>query len=540
MASPSRHFQECETSLREAVSENIPQPLGICSLAAMLRQHGYEVEISDPHIECFQHDRRATDVDTLKQTIVRHIEQADYDLLGISTFYIYAYQWGHYIAEVSKRRHPNVPVVMGGGYPSLIREKVLEDKHIDYVVVGEGEMIFSDLLRALDGGTSPQDIRLEGILHRWNGYREACRRENFIAQVDALPFPAGDLVDVEKYMQFAGKRQLIVITSRGCPYSCTFCNSFESWGRCFRKRSPENVLEEVDYLMASFSVEEVLFVDDNMTIDKNRFMQIAAGLKERAITWSTVNISSFAMDQEMLRAMKDSGCRQTCISVESAVPSTLKAMRKPVDLEKTKMLLDTARAIGLQCRICFITGLPYDTKEDMLTTFAYAEELPSDWNQFSILIPYPGTDIFRYCQDRDYFVEKDLDLSQFTQRHGFLQTEHWDREWVSAATFDANIKTNFLRNYNISASDGNVDTAIEYFEHVVRFVSKHVIGIICLAYAHHRKGNLEICESYLLRARDFLKEEEVSKIYGKFFLQDEEVIHFYHKWIDSQTMESTC
>ncbi|GAG39953.1 unnamed protein product, partial [marine sediment metagenome] len=251
-------------------------------------------------------------------------------------------------------------------------------------------------------------------------------------------------VNVEKYMNFVGKRSLIMITSRGCPYSCTFCNSYKSWGRQFRKRSADSILEEVDLLIKNYAVEDILFVDDNMTIDKKRFMAIANGLKCRDITWSTVNVSSFNTDEEMLDAMKASGCHQISISVESAVDSTLKAIKKPVDLERTKEIVSYCRKIGIICRICYISGLPYDSKKDMLETFRYSEEVRGDWNQYSILVPYPGTDIFNFCHDNDYFIEKNLDLSKFTQRQGFLNAQNWDREWVKNVTYDYNIITNFL------------------------------------------------------------------------------------------------
>ena len=329
--------------------------------------------------------------------------------------------------------------------------------------------------------------------------------------------------------------RFILISSRGCPYACTFCNSHENWGRGFRQRSAENILAEVDYLISNFGAKDVLFVDDNMTIDKTRFMKIAKEIKKRNIAWQTVNISSFTTDEEMLIAMKESGCDYTAIAVESAVPETLKKMGKPVDLERTKELVKFCRKIGLQCSLFYISGLPYDTKEDMLKTFRYSEEVRGDWNQYAMLVPYPGTDIFKECQDKGYFIDKELDLSQLTIRNkGFIKTEHWDREWVYQMTYDYNIKTNFLRNYNLIEDDGDIKCAIENLEHVARFHTEHIIAVLCLAYAYNKTGEIEKSEEMLKKADALWKQKNVRDTYGRYLEWDEEVISFYKQWKFSQ------
>lgn len=526
---PTTGFKQEPLSLSERDTEYIPQPLGLCYLGTILRDEGYEVEIFDPHIELYDEYEKEKNAQILKNSISSKINTSHFDVLGISSPYIYTYEWAHFIAETVKRKGKTIPVVIGGGYPSLLREKVLEDRNIDYLVIGEGEIAFLKLLKYLSTHDKVDLEDIDGIGYRLGETIKMKPKKTYWENVDNIPLPSWDLVDVDKYMRFGEKKTLIVISSRGCPYSCTFCNSFQSWGRVFRKRSAANVLSEVDYLISRFGAEDILFVDDNMTVDKDRFMEIAEGMKARGVTWSTVNISSFTTDEEMLRAMKGSGCTGTAIAVESAVPKTLKALGKPVDLERTKELVRICRKIGLPLRLFYISGLPYDTKEDMLQTFQYAEEVRGDWNQFSMLVPYPGTDIFNYCQERDYFVDSELDLSKLTIRSkGFIDTEHWDREWAAALTYDYNIKTNFLRNYDLIEDDGDLDTAIRHFEYVYRFHSKHVIALICLAYAYHKKGNLEKANELLEECRGLLRQEDVVNTYGKYMEWDEEVIEFYN------------
>jgi len=528
---PTTEFQKKEEDLSQKNTEYIPQPLGLAYLGAVLQREGYEVEIFDPHIEIFDKVDDSIKISTLKSMISKKVNESDYDLLGISSVYIYTYRWAHYIAKVAKQKNKDMPVVIGGGYPSLLVEKVLEDLNIDYLVRGEGEVAFLQLLNYLKSEKQQGLEKLEGVMHRLNDKIIFRPRTSYIKNIDDIPFPAWQMVDVEKYMQFAGKRRLLLISSRGCPYSCTFCNSYENWGRGFRQRSAENILAEVDYLIKEFKVEDILFVDDNMTVDKQRFMKIAKGIKERNIAWQTVNISSFTTDEEMLIAMKESGCDYTAIAVESAVPETLKKMRKPVDLERTKELVKFCRKIGLQCSLFYISGLPYDTKEEMLQTFRYSEEVRGDWNQYAMLVPYPGTDIYRECEKKGYFIEPELDLSQLTIRNkGFIETENWDREWAYQMTYDYNIKTNFLKNYNLIEDDGDVNWAIENIGHVARFHPEHVIAVICLAYAYDKTGKTKMAQELLEKADNLWTRKKVQETYSRYLdWDDEKVIQFYKK-----------
>ncbi len=531
VAAPSMPFHLQADSPRDQISETIPQPLGLCYLAAVLQQNGYSVDIYDPHIECLNTRTGHTDADEMRRQIIRRINDSSYDLLGISSFYIYTNQWSHFVAAVSKDKNSRVPVVIGGGYPSLLPQDALEDRNIDFVVTGEGESALLDLVRGWPFSSPPT---IDGLAFRDHEQIFLQPRRNFISRLDELPFPAWEKANVQKHMQFSGKKSLCVMTSRGCPYSCTFCNSYESWGRKFRMRSAENVLAEVDHLINRFGVEDILFVDDNMTIDKKRTLDIAAGFKRRHITWRIVNTSSTHLDEETLTAMKESGCNQIAISVESAVPKTLKQLRKPIDLDKTREVVGLCRKLGILCRICYITGLPYDTKEDMLATFRYSDEVRGDWNQYSILVPYPGTDIYDYCKEHDYFIDPHLDLSHFTIRRGFLKTEHWDNDWVKNTTYDYNIRTNFLHNYNITEPDGNLEMAVELFQHVVKFNPKHIIALICLAYTYHRKGLQPQSQELLQKAAQLLHDPQVRDVYGKYLNLDETVVHFFNSWLSKQ------
>ncbi|MBN1456719.1 MAG: B12-binding domain-containing radical SAM protein [Sedimentisphaerales bacterium] len=528
---PSCAYNSSANTLKEKNITVISQPLSLCYLAGFLRKHGYNIEIYDPHIENYDKSTENNLPDIIRTAIKNKIASTDYDVLGISSPFIYTYQWTHYIADTAKQTHPDKLVITGGGYPSLMPERVMEDRNIDYVVIGEGELALLALLDKINSAEKVDD--LDGIAYRSNGNIFVNPKKIFIEEIEDIPYPAWDLVDTDKYFQFQNKKSLNIISSRACPYMCTFCSSYKSWGRGFRKRSAENILGEIDYLLQNFGINEVRFIDDNMTVDKKRFMKIAEGLRDRGIHWNINNISSFTTDNEMLRMMKDGGCDTIAIGVESASKKTLKSLQKPVDLVRTKEILKECRRIGLRCNLLFIAGLPYDTKDDMNKTLKYAEEARADWCTLAMLIPFPGTDIYDFCVEHDYFIEKDIDLAKFTLRNkGFIETEHWDRDWMIKTAHEANIRINFIRNYNILEKDGDLDYAIKMFGHVFRFHPKHVISCICLAYAYFKKGDRDKAAELICNAQSLLELEDVKQDYEEFMNWDEEVINFYHSQID--------
>lgn len=549
IVTPLTEFEPEKTSLSGKTLEVLSPPLGLCYLGGMLRKMGYGVELYDPHIENFDKYSKEDMSQALKAAIKNKIRTSDHTILGISSPYLYTYKWAHYISKISKAVAPEKKVIMGGGYPSLVPEKVMEDINVDYVVIGEGEIVLTNLVEKIAVGSDVGD--LDGVAYKSDGNIVVVPKKTFVEDVNSISYPAWDLVDVERYFLVQSKRKLNVISSRACPYSCTFCNSYKTWGKGFRKRSAQDILGEVAYLVREFGVKEIGFVDDNMTIDKNRFMEIAGGLKEIGVTWNINNISSFTTDSEMLMAMKEGGCGTIAIALESANERTLKSLRKPVDLVKTIDLLKECRRIGLRCNILIISGLPYETKAEMRRTFDYVEAAGADWCTISMLVPFPGTDVYEYCMEHDYFIDKDLDYSKFTLRNqGFIETEHWDREWAANATHEANIRINFLKNYNILHEDGDIEYAIKMFDHVFRFHPKHVIACICLAYAYSKKGAIDKSRALINQAQLLLGSDEVQKEYGRFMDWDEEVINFYHSqcqaaeaaWplYEHKTLKSDC
>ncbi|MBT3844899.1 MAG: radical SAM protein [Gammaproteobacteria bacterium] len=527
-------------SINANIAEVINIPLGIGYLASSLREGGYQVEMFDPQLDLYFRDDGST-VEMLKSIIRERLQRHDYDVVGISSMYVYAHQWSHFIAAVVKENSRETPVVIGGGHPTLMIEETMEDANIDYCVEGEGEVTLLSLLHALNGGDFISLEEIGGLAYRHQGEVFVRDRDNYIWDLDSLPFPDWDIVGLERYIQMFNDTSLEkygvsvpMVTERGCPYQCTFCNVSDSWGYSFRKRSPENVLAEVDVLINKYNVRDYVFVDDNMTIDKQRMLEICAGLKERNVVWQVVNMASFNSNEKIIRAMKESGCKKASISIESASPQVLKKMKKPVNLEKSLVLINECKKIGLPITANFVTGMHYETKEDMMMTFEWAEYAKPDWSTFSILAPYPGTEIFDQCVEEGYLNTDTVDLEWFSHRNSAIETDAWDKQWVTDKTYHYNLMINFVKNHNLVGDGKNLDFAIGFFEYVALHHKKHLLGLIALSYAMKKKGEEIKAGELLERALEIVDDPEVQEVFGPYLKMDEEIINYFLHWCEER------
>ncbi len=533
VATPISPFDNEDCDLDQKAPLGIFQPLGLCYLGSVLQRAGFAVEIFDPHIAgdgCRTFEEPAA----YKKSIEAKIEIGGFDCLGISAPFIYMYQWAHYVAAVAKKHFPDIPVIGGHGYPSLMTDHAMRDVNIDFVSLGEGESNFLKLITALRAGDDKAVSQIDGVAWRdADGEVRINPKSEFIDEIDNLPFPDWSLAAYENYFNYLGKRSLVMMSSRGCPYQCTFCCAFRNFGKRFRKRTVENVLAEIDYLVDQYRTEEVVFIDDNITIDKRRFLQIAEGIKQRNLIWDIRYLSSFTTDREMLVAMKESRCQSINLSIESAVPRVLEQLRKPLDLNQATEIIETCKEIKLPCSVNYIVGLPYETKEDIVESLEFSARVRADWNCYTFLWPVPGTEIYDFCLEHDYFIDKELDLSRFHQREIFVQNEHWDADWIREIVYDYNIRTNFLENYNL-VGGGILDNAVLRFESIAKRIPDHAIANVCLAYAYELKGDKKQRDLYIDLSEKLFERANVRKIYEKYLDFEGVVIDFYNKQIASR------
>ncbi len=383
--------------------QSSPYTIGL--LTAVLSEKGYHVDLIDANL-----------LNLNEKEVENAVENASPTVVAISAMTVEYRKCVHKTFEIVKNLNNNIITVIGGVYPTLSPEIVTKDKNIDFCLIGEGEIRFPQLLSTIELGGSFNQI--DGLIYYDRTSDRFIETEynvakNRIKNLDELPFPDYSLFDMKKYINYGEKytqnfqfRRLPVgqtITSRGCPYNCVFCASNNVFGKAVTFRSPENVLQEIDMLVEKFGIKEIIFVDDNFLLKRSRAVKILKGLVERNydLLWKSNNLAIFHMDRELLELMKKSGCYQITVSIESGHPSTLKRMKKPVDLEQVKKITKIIKELGIELISNYVIGIPGDKFDEIRATFEFAENLDLDYSLFSIATPLPATELYEMCKKQD-------------------------------------------------------------------------------------------------------------------------------------------
>ncbi|MDY6903760.1 MAG: cobalamin-dependent protein [Thermodesulfobacteriota bacterium] len=386
-------------------------PMGIACLGAYIRDM-VDVKLLDCVAEGYRTKVPVNDevdrVGLSYEAIMDIIQAEQPDMVGLSC--IFSNQIAC-VREISRRIKTDigddVVVVAGGTHPSFLPEQTLRETMVDYIILGEGELGLHALIEAHNGNGRIADI--DGIAYREEGEIVVRPRTTWIDDLDRLPFPARDLLPMETYfkagmpMAFHWRhlRNCPIVSSRGCPHQCRFCSSYLHWGKRFRKRSAENVLAEIQHLRDTFNIQELKWQDDNLTADKKRARAIFQGMIDRglAMPWNTPNgVAIWTLDDELLGLMKQSGCYEITLAVESGDPDSFKTyVGKPFDLEKPVEIARLARKHGIATAAYFIVGFPGETLSRIKNSMRYALKLKVDYLSPFVYTPLPGSELWKQC-----------------------------------------------------------------------------------------------------------------------------------------------
>ncbi len=286
----------------------------------------------------------------------------------------------HLLAEAIKHRHPDTYIVVGGPHATPLARPILEKwREVDCVVLGEGEATFLDLLARLQQKLSLVD--LPGALTRVDGHIHAGPRRAAVANLD-------DLASVHAVFPTH-----IVMTSRGCPWNCTFCGAENSWGRGFRSLSVERVLDAFESALQRLKVRIVLVKDDTFTANRKRVIEICRGIRRRNLRflWSC-DTRVDVLDDELLREMRLAGCERLSLGVESGSPEILRAINKRITVEQIAKSAEAARRVGIRTRFYMMLGNRGETEATFHQSLAFLKVAKPNSYIFSCLSIYPGTD----------------------------------------------------------------------------------------------------------------------------------------------------
>jgi len=354
-------------------------PLGLAYLAAVLEQAGHEVRIYDFGLT----------PDTSLEDDVGEICVFSPQLVGITSMTSSYYSAEETVALIKERI--GCPVVIGGPHATVMPERVLANPHIDFLVYGEGEETAVELAHALESNLPLGGIH--GLYYKENGYIIRNEPRPLIPDLDALPFPARHLLDLTRYPLCTpnGEPMISILSSRGCPYNCSFC--FKGIvGRTYRQRSPDNIVAELRSLITTYGIRNFYFIDDLFTINTRRLRTLMQRfLDERLdIHWQCLARVD-RVTPDVLKLMHQAGCRQIHYGIESGNEKILAATAKHISLDQVRQAVTWTHEAGIRSKGYFMLGLPGDTEKTMRQTIDFAADLPLDDAMFSITTPFPGT-----------------------------------------------------------------------------------------------------------------------------------------------------
>lgn len=363
-------------------------PLGLAYIASVLRRSGHEPSILDcPALRLDYGD------------IARAVRDFRPGLVGITAMTPVIRE----AIESAKavKSASDVPIVLGGPHASIMPGETLKNvKEIDFIARGEGEMIIRDLVNTLDRGGGID--RVKGLSFRMGTRIRHNPAMPLINDLDSLPFPARDLLPMGRYRQHIGHPSSFatMVTTRGCPYSCTFCTK-AVFGHIYRARSPENMMGEIEQILDRYRVKEIVFYDDTFTVNRKRVLDFCRLMRERGIRvkWkceARVNL----VDQELLSAMAGAGCYVIAYGVESGNPELLKAISKGFTREQVVRAFNMTKNVGIETLGYFMIGIPGETRETIKETLDFALKLDPDYAQFSIATPYPKTELYAQAKKK--------------------------------------------------------------------------------------------------------------------------------------------
>lgn len=359
-------------------------PLGLCYLAAVLLQKGYQTKI----IDCVAENISVSQ-------FIKKLKDFMPDIVGVSSTTI-SYVAAQKMINTIKEINPEITIIMGGAHISALPLPTMSEcKNVDIGVFGEGEYTLLEIMEKLDQKQSLSGV--QGVLYRDNGRIIQNKPRTTSKCLDEIPFPARQLLkDLRLYSHtpFRGaKFTTTMITSRGCPFNCGYCDQ-SIFGRTWRYHSAEYVTEEISFLKDKYNIDFISFEDDNFLLSKKRTIDICQRMLKNSlnISFSCLGRAN-EVDDDVLPLLKKAGCKTIYIGIESGSPRILELVNKKISIEEIKKGVELIKKYHINVTGSFILGLPTETKDDIEKTINFALSLPLDGITFFTFTPYPNTSL---------------------------------------------------------------------------------------------------------------------------------------------------
>lgn len=388
---------------------SVVPPLGLMYLASSVRdkfKDAYKIKLVDMKIH------KMSDTEIRKIIIDFHP-----DIIALSVCTIED-KCMHVIADMAKQLNAQCKVIVGGPHSTMYYKDILRDENVDVAVLGEGEETFCELLKSYKEKIDMREV--QGIVYKKGTKLIVTDSRRPIPDLDRLPFPAWDLIDVERYSSpkifsmnsiLAGKRYMGIFSSRGCPYHCLYCHNI--FGKSYRMRRAENVVREISEVHYRYNVDEIHIFDDIFNFDIKRAKRIcdlivAEGMK---INIAFPNaLRGDLMDEELILKLKQAGAYMITYALETASPRLQKMLKKNINIAKLKEIIKFTDKQGLLTKCYFMLGLPTETLQEMKKTVDFACSSPLTFASFFILTPQKETEMYKLI--KKYYPSFEVNFSE--------------------------------------------------------------------------------------------------------------------------------
>ena len=374
--------------------------MGLAAIGAIAEASGYPVKIIDCEALNYTYEDLEQEIKFLKP-----------DVIGIQTFCNTINRALEIGKRVKKNIDPNIKIVLGGVQATLFPEEYIKNPFVDFIIIGEGETIFKNLLDALENKQT-DFINMAGLAWKKNNKPVINQLEKLIENLNTLPFPARHLFDLTKYFpsaQLRGKKTFHIITSRGCPFNCGFCSCHKTFGRSYRFISTKRVVEEIKYLIKNYQIDGLHFYDDTLTVNKPRIIELCNKMIAEKINlpWACFTRVD-CVDEEVLKKMAKAGCYQIFYGVEAGNQRMLDVMNKGITIEQIKKAFEWTKKYKIEALASFILGVPTETLDDTRQSLEFAKEIKADFAHWEIYTPHPGTNLYKIALENGQLLTTDL------------------------------------------------------------------------------------------------------------------------------------
>ena len=407
------------------LSKELMPPIGLISLATYLRSKGVSAQVHD--LSFFKDSKGRM------EEILSGMPSSEETLLG---FYMNTHT--RFVVrehmQRARRLMPDAIISAGGPHPTLDAEDtLLKCPGLDFVVRGEGELSFAEAVERLSGSFSIASLDgVEGVSFQRDGQVTHNPLRSRISDLDELPFPDRDIVDLDKYaFSFPVKDPAVqkglnptsMLTSRGCPYGCIFCSVADQWGRKTTSRSVEKVMQELRYLKDK-GYNAIYFFDDTFTLNRKRVVELCHRMIEErlGLTWFC-EVRANTIDEELVALMQEAGLRSVAMGLESASPRILgKVINKGITLDQAREAIGLFRKYDIYCKVFFSYSYPTETLEDVEKTLDFILETRPDKPAFGRLKLYPGTPLFALAEKQGKLPEDFSWFTEYPEYNDFMNT----------------------------------------------------------------------------------------------------------------------